>query len=178
MQTHRTSTFLCNMFSTDCKASRSELDLQPNAAESIRQNISERVLQPFVSFTARYTHATMWGTTHMCIYIYNISTRACEFEVPSYCGWKGYSMTQGHGSRGLVMATLHLRRRSGSRCRHDKIHAYIAMGPNPIPPVNIPIPTKMGSKMGGAPKTPKWYHGPLVLTRVNEPQLPIHHPRP
>ena len=29
----------------------------------------------------------------------------------------------------------------------------------PYPPVNIPIPTKIGSKMGGAP-TPKW----LVLT--------------
>ena len=25
-----------------------------------------------------------------------------------------------------------------------------------LPPVNIPIPTKIGSKMGGAPKTPKW----------------------
>ena len=24
------------------------------------------------------------------------------------------------------------------------------------PPVNIPIPTKIGSKMGGAPKTQKW----------------------
>ena len=35
----------------------------------------------------------------------------------------------------------------------------IAMGQNqkPVPPVNIPIPTKIGSKMGGAP-TPKWYH--------------------
>ena len=27
---------------------------------------------------------------------------------------------------------------------------------SPVPPVNIPIPTKIGSKMGGAPKTPKW----------------------
>ena len=26
-----------------------------------------------------------------------------------------------------------------------------------VPPVNIPISTKIGSKMGGAP-TPKWYH--------------------
>ena len=28
-------------------------------------------------------------------------------------------------------------------------------GQNPVPPVNIPIPTKIGSKMGGAP-IPKW----------------------
>ena len=26
-----------------------------------------------------------------------------------------------------------------------------------VPPVNIPVRTKIGSKMGGAP-TPKWYH--------------------
>ena len=31
----------------------------------------------------------------------------------------------------------------------------LAMGQTPVPPVNIPIPTKIGSKMGGAP-TPKW----------------------
>ena len=31
----------------------------------------------------------------------------------------------------------------------------VAMGQNPVPPVNIPIPTKIGPKMGGAP-TPKW----------------------
>ena len=31
----------------------------------------------------------------------------------------------------------------------------MAMGQKPVPPVNIPIPTKIGSKMGGAP-TPKW----------------------
>ena len=30
---------------------------------------------------------------------------------------------------------------------------YMAMGQNPVPPVNIPIPTKMG----GAPVS-KWYH--------------------
>ena len=29
------------------------------------------------------------------------------------------------------------------------------MGQNPVTPVNIPIPTKIGSKMGGAP-TPKF----------------------
>ena len=32
----------------------------------------------------------------------------------------------------------------------------MAMGQNPVFPVNIPIPTKIGSKKGGAP-TPKWY---------------------
>ena len=31
----------------------------------------------------------------------------------------------------------------------------MAMGQKPSPPVNIPIPTQMGSKMGGAPP-PKW----------------------
>ena len=36
---------------------------------------------------------------------------------------------------------------------------HLAMGQNPVPPMNIPIPTKIGSKMGGAPKTL-----PLVLT--------------
>ena len=25
-----------------------------------------------------------------------------------------------------------------------------------VPPVNVPIPTKIGSEMGGAPKTPTW----------------------
>ena len=34
---------------------------------------------------------------------------------------------------------------------------HLAMGQNPVPPVNIPISTKIGSKMGGAPApTPKW----------------------
>ena len=37
----------------------------------------------------------------------------------------------------------------------------MATGQNPVPSVNIPIPTKIGSKMGGAP-TPKRI--PLVLT--------------
>ena len=31
----------------------------------------------------------------------------------------------------------------------------MAVGQNPVYPVNIPIPTKIGSKMAGAP-TPKW----------------------
>ena len=33
--------------------------------------------------------------------------------------------------------------------------SYMAMGQKPVLPVNIPIPTKIGSKMGGAP-IPKW----------------------
>ena len=36
------------------------------------------------------------------------------------------------------------------------------MGQNPVPPVNIPIPTKIGSKMGGAPTNQNGT--PLVLT--------------
>ena len=34
---------------------------------------------------------------------------------------------------------------------------HVATGQNPVPRVNIPIPTKISSKMGGTP-TPKWYH--------------------
>ena len=50
---------------------------------------------------------------------------------------------------------------------------YLAMGQNPVPPVNIPIPTQTGSKMGGAP-TPKWdpigfdpqpFYGPMDLEK-------------
>ena len=32
----------------------------------------------------------------------------------------------------------------------------MAMGPNPVPPVNISTPTKIGSKMGGEFTYPKW----------------------
>ena len=35
-----------------------------------------------------------------------------------------------------------------------KSECHVAMGQNPVPPVNIPILTKIGSRMGGAP-TPK-----------------------
>ena len=35
------------------------------------------------------------------------------------------------------------------------VEGELAMGQNPVLSVNIPIPTKIGSKMGGAP-TPKW----------------------
>ena len=41
---------------------------------------------------------------------------------------------------------------SGFRLVSDtKQGSYKAMGQNPVPPMNIPIPTKIGSKMGGAP---------------------------
>ena len=38
---------------------------------------------------------------------------------------------------------------------HVVAFLHVAMGQNSVPPVNIPNPTKIGSKMGGAPKTPK-----------------------
>ena len=38
----------------------------------------------------------------------------------------------------------------------------MAMGQKPVPPVNIPIPTKIGPKMGGEFTYPKLL--PLVLT--------------
>ena len=38
----------------------------------------------------------------------------------------------------------------------------MAMGQSPVPPENIPIPTKIGSKMGGEFTYPKMV--PLVLT--------------
>ena len=39
--------------------------------------------------------------------------------------------------------------------RNSFVTGDMAMGQNPVPPVNIPIPTKTGPKMGGAP-SPKW----------------------
>ena len=44
----------------------------------------------------------------------------------------------------------------------QKTNMAMAMGQNPVPPVNIPIPTKIGSKMGDAPY-PKM-GSPFVLT--------------
>ena len=41
-------------------------------------------------------------------------------------------------------------------------YQHTAMGQNPVPPVNIPIPTETGSKMGGEFTCPKIV--PLVLT--------------
>ena len=38
----------------------------------------------------------------------------------------------------------------------NQVSSQMAMGQQPVPPVNIPIPTKMKPKMGGAP-TPNWY---------------------
>ena len=35
------------------------------------------------------------------------------------------------------------------------VNLDVAMGQNPVPPANIPSPTKIGSKMGGA-STPNW----------------------
>ena len=45
------------------------------------------------------------------------------------------------------------------------------MGQSPVPPVNIPIPTKIGSKMGGA-TAPKWdflgfNHGHMTLSLIH-----------
>ena len=56
-------------------------------------------------------------------------------------------------------------------CMHDT-----AMGQNPVPPVNIPMPTKIGSKMGGAPKPPKWDPiGVEPRPYVNGPMSCNHH---
>ena len=41
------------------------------------------------------------------------------------------------------------------RTSKNPLRFHMGMGQNPVPPVNIPISTKIGSKMGGAPKTPK-----------------------
>ena len=37
------------------------------------------------------------------------------------------------------------------------LEGHMAMGPNPVPPANIPMPTKIGSKMVGEfTHQPKW----------------------
>ena len=42
---------------------------------------------------------------------------------------------------------------------------YMAMGQTPVPPVNIPIPTKIGSKMGGEfTYQPEWYPKTVLTT--------------
>ena len=48
----------------------------------------------------------------------------------------------------------------------------MSMGQNPIPPVNIPIPTQIGSRMGGAPKTPKWDPSVLTTTAISKTTYP------
>ena len=53
----------------------------------------------------------------------------------------------------------------------------MAMGQNPVPPVNIPIPTKLGSIMGGAPKTPQNV-STQVICRVHRTGLRPRTPRP
>ena len=45
--------------------------------------------------------------------------------------------------------------RTQRKSHKDLWRSHLAMGQNPVPPVNIPIPTKIGSEMGGA-LTPKW----------------------
>ena len=45
----------------------------------------------------------------------------------------------------------------GSPCIPASWESHIAMGQNPVPPVNIPIPTKIPTKMGGEfTYQPKW----------------------
>ena len=43
----------------------------------------------------------------------------------------------------------------------------LAMGQKPVPPVNIPIPTKIGSKMGGEFTYPTFWDPKTVLTTAN-----------
>ena len=50
---------------------------------------------------------------------------------------------------GLILAPFLV----GLKGKHKDSPGDLAMGQKPVPPVNIPIPTKIGSKMGGA--TPK-----------------------
>ena len=47
----------------------------------------------------------------------------------------------------------------------------MAMGQNPVPPVNIPIPSNIGSKMGGEFTYPKMV--PLVLTHSHIKIIPV-----
>ena len=62
--------------------------------------------------------------------------------------------------------TSQLQRLNEVRSSHSKIacnlphNPHVAVGQNPVPPVNIPIPTKIGSKMGSAPAPNRI---PLVL---------------
>ena len=53
---------------------------------------------------------------------------------------------------GLLVRSTKLARYSPQK--KEPPQTNLAMGQKPVPPVNIPIPTKVGSKMGGAP-TPK-----------------------
>ena len=52
-----------------------------------------------------------------------------------------------------ISHAVELQALSNPKC--PKRHHSAGMGQKPVPPVNIPIPTKIGSKMVGAP-TPKW----------------------
>ena len=62
--------------------------------------------------------------------------------------------------------------------------AHMAMGQNPSTPVNIPIPTKIGSKMGGAPIPQKtnsgfepWPHSMGVSKKGWSLWCPFHTPK-
>ena len=58
-----------------------------------------------------------------------------------------------------MLTHLHFSRQSShwNICYYQDLHPwpFWTLSQNLVPPVNIPIPTKIGSKMGGAP-TPKW----------------------
>ena len=79
----------------------------------------------------------------------------------SWPGVQGVLRRWGWGRLTLRQSEVFCTQRQWSKTRHF-ICIHMAMGQKPVPPVNIPIPTKIGSKMGGAPKTPKMV--PLVLT--------------
>ena len=73
--------------------------------------------------------------------------------------------------------TNSLARRRSAGCRKvpvgpQALQAQMAMGQKPIPPVNIPIPTEIGSKMGGEFTYPKMV--PVVLTHSQI--FPLHIP--
>ena len=51
---------------------------------------------------------------------------------------------------------------------------HMAMGQNPVPPVNIPIPTTIGSKMGGEfTYQPKWDPKTVLTTAANFHRSPV-----
>ena len=61
-----------------------------------------------------------------------------------------------------------------SKIEIDDIEIHMAMGQNPVPPVNIPIPTKIGSKTGGEfTYQPKWDPKTVLTTTPmsSQPQL-------
>ena len=72
----------------------------------------------------------------------------------SNTSWTGTRWRKVAGATWPLTASLHIATPRASSCGQP-----MAMGQNPIPPVNIPNPTKIGSKMGGEfTYQPKWYH--------------------